>query len=491
MTLEQKLPIGVRKKALEQIFPEADPYAGDPVKWVHDRLRGFLWSKQRQILESVRDNRFTAVPSCHGPGKSYTASCAAAAWIDSHPPGEAIVVTTAPTDHQVKAILWKEISRRRREAKPPIIGRITLEAKWYKGERMVDEELIGFGRKPQDYDTDAFQGIHEKYVLVIVDEAGGVPKGLMDALETLITNEYGRMLAIGNPDDPSSHFETICRPGSGWVVIPISVWDTPNFTGEPVPKHISERLVSKMWVEERRNKWGEGSPLWISKVEGKFPEITDDTLISPSWIRRAQAKKIQPAVLGVDSWDVARLGPDETVGYSYRNGHLREIASYHKQTTDVTAAKILFHVARHSENWVPVVVDVIGLGAGVVDILRGIHNLDQVVPFNGSEKPIDEKRFANKRAECYWFLRELFENDNIDIDERDDRLAAQLGSIKWGIDKWGRIYIESKDDMRRRGLPSPDRADGAMMAVSLDVLHSAPTTIVGETITSDLLTLVM
>jgi hypothetical protein len=82
-----------------------------------------------------------------------------------------------------------------------------------------------------------------------------------------------------------------------------------------------------------------------------------------------------------------------------------------------------------------------------------------VMPYNGGEAPIDKERFVNARAEDSWTLRELFEQNEVDIDPDDDKLAAQLGSIKWGIDSRGRIKIESKDDMRKRGLPSLDRAD--------------------------------
>lgn len=88
-----------------------------------------------------------------------------------------------------------------------------------------------------------------------------------------------------------------------------------------------------------------------------------------------------------------------------------------------------------------------------------------VTPYNGGEAPFDKERFVNARAEDYWNLREVFENDEIDIDPNDDKFAAQLGSIKWGVDSRRRIKIESKDDMRRRGLPSPDEADTAAMLV--------------------------
>lgn len=478
------IPSEVRRRAIDKIFPPQDPYTDDPHGWVKDRLGGFLWSKQVEIAESVRDNRYTAVPACHGPGKSYDASAIAAWWIDSHPPREAMVVTTAPTDHQVKAILWREISRRHREGK--LRGRVTLEAKWYLGERLVDEELCAYGRKPQDYHADAFQGVHEKYILVLVDEACGVPKNLFDALETLMTNDYARMLAIGNPDDPVSYFERICRPGSGWNVIPIPVWSTPNFTKEVVPLSVAEKLVTPLWVDERKKKWGIGSPLWEAKVEARFPEITSDTLITPNMIRRAQENQLPGLDLGNYAFDIARFGADETVGYRNRGGNVRRCYSKHQQDTHTTANAIHFFLNKHGANYVPAVIDVIGIGAGVVDDLKA-RDLN-IVAFNGSEQAFDPKRFRNRRAEAFWRLREMFEAGELDIDPNDEELAAQLGSIKWYIDRWGRINIESKDDMKRRGLPSPDRADSLMMAVSaLGVLSAAPPVIPVATITSDLM----
>jgi hypothetical protein len=133
-------------------------------------------------------------------------------------------------------------------------------------------------------------------------------------------------------------------------------------------------------------------------------------------------------------------------------------------------------------------VDVPGVGGRVVDRLAELDV--PVVPYNGGEVPIDKERFVNARAEDYWTLREQFEQGDVDIDPDDDKLAAQLGSIKWGIDSRGRIKIESKDDMRKRGLPSPDRADTAAIAFSARA-NASPINIeshVGGSITGDLMT---
>jgi hypothetical protein len=102
-----------------------DAWRRDPSAWAQDKLGGHLWSKQRAIMASLVANRRTAVQSCHGAGKSHVAGLAASWWIDTHPPGEAIVVSTAPTYPQVHAILWEEIRRNHRKGKLP--GRVLRE----------------------------------------------------------------------------------------------------------------------------------------------------------------------------------------------------------------------------------------------------------------------------------------------------------------------------------------------------------------------------
>jgi hypothetical protein len=108
------------------------------------------------------------------------------------------------------------------------------------------------------------------------------------------------------------------------------------------------------------------------------------------------------------------------------------------------------------KDFVDAQVDEVGVGAGVYDRLIEL-NLP-VAGYNGGAAAIGKERFVNRRAEDYWTLREIFETGEVDIDPDDDVLAAQLGSIKWTLDSRGRIKIESKNDMCKRGLPSPDRA---------------------------------
>jgi hypothetical protein len=214
-------------------------------------------------------------------------------------------------------------------------------------------------------------------------------------------------------------------------------------------------------------------------------------LILPKWIEAAQKRILERTRRPIIAADIARFGEDETVIMRREGGWIRVYRAHHKADTMAGhIAKAMRDIDDEAgkNDWVRAIIDVPGVGGGVVDRLAELDL--PVVPYNGGEAPIDKERFVNARAEDYWTLRELFEQNEVDIDPDDDKLVAQLGSIKWGIDSRGRIKIESQDDMRKRGLPSPDRADTAAMIFSARA-NAAPMDLeshVGESITGDLMT---
>jgi hypothetical protein len=450
------LPPGTMAAALRELYPEPAPYRHSPAGWIRDKLEEHIWSKQEEICQSVIDNKYTAVKACHGPGKSFIASRIAAWWLDVHDLGDAFLVTTAPTWPQVQAILWREMRRAHRKGRLP--GRITLDCRWHMGEGRTDEELIGMGRKPADYDEDAFQGLHARYILVILDEACGIPVALWTAVRALVTNDNARVLAIGNPDDPGSEFANVCKPGSGTNVITISAFDTPNFTDEYVPDDVAEQLVTPGWVEERRHDWGEGSPLWVSKILGEFPDVSSDYLFPPNILQIGMATDLPGTEVGRYGADIARQGEDKSVVYRDRGGQVRFIDEWSLDDTMKTTGRLVNIISQHHRTApVPLILDVVGLGAGVYDRMR--EQGYDVIPFSGAERAYRPDKFKNRRTEIYWHARVEMEKGEIDIDPDDQKLLAQLGSIKWWVDSSGRIQVEPKEDMKDRGLPSPDRAD--------------------------------
>jgi hypothetical protein len=492
------LPSGVVDRALERLFPAPSEYLWDPVTWGRHKMNHYYWSKQIEIMESVANNRFTAVKSCHGPGKTHTASDIVSWWLDpdTHALGSAFAITTAPSWSQVEAILWRYIRRNHHKAKLP--GRITRECQWLLGEagtKRLDEseEIIGMGRKPQDYDEDTFQGIHAAYLLAVLDEANGIPELLWDSVLALATNKNARVLAIGNPDDPNSRFAKVCKPGSGWNVIKISAWDVLRaIEEEGIPEEVAEQLTSWEYIETARKEWGEGSPRWQSKVEGEFPDVSDEYLISPALIEKCQQLDLPGLVHGRYGADIARYGQDKSVLYHNRGGVIRLVAEWAKEDTMSSSGRIARTLRSHGNHRPPANIDVIGLGAGVYDRLR--EQRLNVAPYQGSSRALNPAKFKNRRAETWWTFREMMEEGLIDLDPADDTLAAQLGSVKWGTDSAGRIYIETKEDMMDRGLPSPNHADAAIMStVSAGVIaeHHRDGGQQDKSVTADLLTKVM
>lgn len=381
-------------------------WANDPVLWAKERLGDTLWSGQRRILYSVRDHRKTAAATCHEIGKTYDAGLAAAWWIDIHKAGEAYVITTAPTAPQVRIILWKEIGRAHQRGN--LAGRINqMEWMMKVGDK---EESVGIGRKPSDYSPAAFQGVHAPFVLVIVDEANGVRGPLWDALDSIMANDDSKMLAIGNPDEPAGEFFEACKPGSGFNVVHLSAFDSPNFTGEALPSSIRKQLVGHRYVEERRNKWArtwhwidadgkllkieqpgieapkggvrvvppEGGgledthPFWQSKVLGQFPvQSAAGSLIPLSWIRAAQERTLEPIGLNELSLDVGASEHGDPSCCGHRRGPVFRILYEERQPdTMKTAGKLIQHLGDKKYGATRAKVDYIGVGRGVVDRAR-------------------------------------------------------------------------------------------------------------------------
>lgn len=453
-------------------------YANDPVAWASDILGKHMWSKQADVANSVAKHTHTAVVSCNGAGKSATAGILGTWWIATHDPYEVALICSAPTYPQIARVLFRELKDNHKAAALkgfPLPGHINQSEEW-----KLDDEygtLIGFGRRPADTDiVSAFQGIHRRYVFVILDEAGGIPTDLYTAAEAVTTSADSRVLAIGNPDRRGTEFHRIFREDETWNKITISAFDTPNFTGEQVPDELKPLLIQPSWVERQKKAWGEESARYKSKVLGQFPEEDDTTFFSQTAIDSAIDTDIVedmeiPVVLGVD---IARFGEDDSVIYSNRGGRLRHVSTWNKANAVESANRI--HEAAIAIGAHEVRVDGTGLGAPVVDMLaamgEGYYTTISIV--GGAASP-DNTRWLNARAYGYDNLREKMVLNQLDIDIDDKTLLDEMMMIKYKFSPKGAIQIESKDDMRGRGLKSPDRLDAAMYAtLNLSYLTEGP-----------------
>lgn len=459
---------------LARVAPPERKWLHDPVAWAKQRAGLDLWSKQREIIEMVRDNPRVAIASAHEIGKSFIAAVTVCWWLDTHLPGEAFVVTTAPTAPQVRAILWKEINAIHEAG--GLKGRTNL-TEWYIGSR-----LVAFGRKPSDYNDSAFQGIHARYVLVVLDEACGIPQTLWTAASTIAANEHSRILAIGNPDDPSSEFANVCREGSGWAVRHIGYADTPNFTGEPVSQLVADSLIHPSWVEDRREYWGEESALFQSKCEGIFPTVGDPTQVVPlAWANKCRYLEFPSGIKPVEAGIDVGAGGDRTVVAIREGDRVKSIKWFVNPDPMQSVALVATHLRENGVTCAKV--DSIGVGWGIYGRLRELsarnnptsalttHDAD-VVPINVSESATagNENRFINKRAELWWDVgRERCRTARWDFSALDkqllDDLIHELTMPKFEIvDSHGKIKIEAKDKIIKRLKASPDLAEGLLLA---------------------------
>lgn len=458
-----KLSRAVLAQAKESAANRAlnERYMYDIRLWAKDKLGFTLWNKQVEIAEALIKYRRVAVKSGHGVGKSFTASVILAWFVDTRRDMDALAVSTAPTQNQL-GIVWEYVRSHHRKA--DLFGRVTLDND-YKGD---DDSMRAMGRKPSSTNEHAFQGQHRRNgVLAIVDEACGVPESIFVGVDVITTGRYDYCLAVGNPDDINTPFGKIFKNEvSSWHRMTISSLDSPNFTGEDFPEDAKGGLVTPEWVESRKIEWGEDSPRYKSKVLGEFSEDASSKMFSVSTLARGgftelQVKEDSTPVLGCD---IARMGEDYTVLYSYQDGVARFVDKWAKTDLYVTAERIRDHAWGIGAKEVRI--DGVGVGAGVYDILPRISDgRFDVVGMIGNGASPDLDQWINIRA--YWWdnVRARMDKGELDIDPEDSSLKDELGDVDYHFkNSRNALQVEKKDDIKLRTKKSPDFADAFIYA---------------------------
>jgi hypothetical protein len=501
-------------------------YQDDPVGFVEDVLGENLWSKPREILSAIPHERYIAVPSCFSSSKSWSLSRGVLWFSLVHPVGTARVVTLAPLWRQVSGIMWGQEIRgaHSRAALPGVVGAVQYKVQrndksWYK----VAEGVVGNARNES-----TIQGIHAPHVLLLVDEAGGIPHGVGRNLRALLTNEDTRMVAIGNPaaDNEGSWFETYCLRKEV-KVIPISAFDTPAFTGEQVgrcrscpaevsPHTLTKHLVQRSFAQEVIDEYGNESPYVQAKIYARFPRGGSWRILPSAWVDASAAagepgeeedyvrlcdlglpgetstNRVYPGAwirLGVD---IASDGGDEFV-VARTIGDMSEIRTITSGIANEDAlavagrikAEIIkaerLRVRLGTEAKVRVKVDRIGVGWGVVSTLKAWAAEGQfdaeIIGVSVAEAWPDQSRAGEmtpfKQRDAMWIaMRDLVkpqqgpEGDEPALRLRVDRKTlAQLSSPTYSTSSNGKTVVESKDSMRKRGISSPDRAEAVLLSV--------------------------
>jgi phage terminase large subunit len=438
-----------------------------PVSFIELAFGDSLWSKQKEIALSVRDNLYTSVRSCHGTGKSHVSGSLALWFLHSFPYSK--VISTAPTYRQVEDVLWMEIRSAKQKAKVNLGGRLT------KTRLDIAENWFAVGLSTDD--PDRFVGYHAPYIFIIVDEAFGIAEPIFEAIEGIISSGFVRVLYIGNPTAVAGTAYQSFRLANV-SKISISAFDTPNFTEfgitlddirnntwrEKITGQLPRPyLITPEWVADKFERWGEGTPMWDVRVMGDFPRQGDRTLIPLSKIEAASIRQVEPLDTDPEQIgaDIARFGTNKTIFYHRKGPKIIDSKEFSRMDTMETAARLYDFSRFHPYGFL--LVDEVGVGAGVIDRLKQLEDKRPVEGVNVGLPANDTERFFNLRAEIYWNLRERFMKDDIAI-PNDDDLKAQLAALEFEYTPKGQIKIETKEEMQKRGLSSPDKADALALA---------------------------
>ncbi len=458
----------------------------DPV-WFAQRFLGVRpWGKQRDVLRALRDHDFVAVRSCNGSGKTFTAALATLWWLSVH--DEATVITTASSERQVKEMLWREIRHLHGKNAAAIGGKVTsmrLE---------ISDKRFAYG-----FSTDTagrFQGFHSENILVIVDEASEVREYIFDAIFGCLTSENAKMLMIGNPSNLAGTFyDAFHTHRDRWKTIHISAFDTPAFRdvvgeseGHPplaslAPPYASRRglngndtsppgMATPKWAEMIAAQRGENSSEYQFRVLGEFPSEADDTLISLRLIEAAVERELvdvedRELVMGVD---VARYGDNQTVAIVRRGPEVLEINAFGRSDLMRTTGRVMDVARRHKVKKLHV--DEVGVGAGVVDRAKELDGVT-AIGVNGGNRARDPEKYLNVRAEMFEGLRQRFADGDIRIPD-DSELISQLASLRFSYTSRGQLQLEGKDQIRKSGRQSPDKADALALAFATPWVPAEP-----------------
>ncbi len=467
-------------------------YSVKPVDFMERTLGLTLWEKQAVIANSVKANPMTVVESAHSTGKSFLSAALACHWMCTHKPAAVIIIS--PTHNQLNNILWRYVRQFVRGHSLP--GEVFETPRW-----TIDDDVYAIGLSPKkatQEDMATLQGYHSEYLLIILDEAAGLPRILWQAVRNLATYDTNRILAIGNPIAQSGPFWDACNSPS-WKHIHMSALEHPNVVEG---KNIIPGAVSRSWVEgmiadhtQKGNEthpdaikidwldhWIVPDPVFKARVMGVAPGENDFQLITYAMCENAKELDPEPMgeiVLGIDP---ARTGGDYAALVARQGPRLLWIKR-RKPTSKNPGFELAHWLKEEAEalGVMRIFVEESGLGASVVD--AGRHLGLPIVGIYPSGAASNRRRFHNLRAEMYWRVREALREQIMNLPD-DDLLIADLASPEYGFDLYGKIQIEKKEDIAKRIGRSPDSADALALTFAVSSLAGLDSAVMSDAVDS-------
>jgi len=483
------IPLDKRPKDDLNIYEKVQlAWQQDPEMFVEEVLGYTLWSRQVEIFELVRDNKYTSIASGHNIGKTFVTAAICIWFVLSFP--HAAVLTTASTFDQVKKILWKEIRRLLQHAVWPIGGDLMPKHPRFD---LLDRFMEGFGfAKP-----DSVQGCHNPNILIVFDEAQAIDEPMAwDAFSSMLTGEYCKHLCIGNPIYAHGPFPQTHKLAK-WTSLNISCLEHPNVVER---RTVIQGAVTYQAIDELRDSThtGPGSEYWLTRVLGNFPQQGADILLPEYMVRRCMnLPPNHPKLKG--SWmgfDVASTGGDRCVVAVMVDGMIEELVVWNSTgRAEDGASKALTIADKWEIPFKHINVDAVGPVGGQYKLAFAQMGVPVNTIYNG-QTPLGDwdvlwpqhkkgvvnsggmKMFLNRRAELHWVMRTVFEREYISLrrDKDADSFIYEACQIKYGYKDNGVLWIESKPNsyVPRTGF-SPDISDAVLLTLARDAVYRRAT----------------
>lgn len=407
-----------------------------PDKWQLEFFEAIAEKLRQDPDASIRE----ATASGHGIGKT-----AVVAWLilwcmSTRPQMSGVV--TANTMGQLSTKTWRELALWHKR----LVHRHWFRWSATKFHHVQHPETWFTSATPNtEHSSEAFAGMHAKYVLLIFDEASAIAKKIWEVSEGAMSTPRAYWFVFGNPTLNSGRFKECFTTDK-------RRWGT---------RHVDSRtakMTNKKELDEWIRAYGIESDFVKVRILGQFPSAGAMQMIPTGDVERAMLAEIpfeawchQPIVLGVD---VARYGSDASAIAVRQGRKLHIVKRYREISTMVLCAKIV-ETAKEYGGAVAIFVDGVGVGAGVVDRLQMLGH--GVIEVNGGATAFDEIRFYNKSAEMWQRMADWIKGGDMPAEDTELRLA--LTQRDYYYDTKERVQLERKADMRKRGLDSPDSAD--------------------------------
>ena len=394
----------------------------------------------------------SAIASGHGVGKSALTAWLIEWFASTRPHPQ--IVCTANTKNQLRTKTWRELAK---------WHNMSLFREWFTWTATMyyhndhPDTWFAAALPWNEAKAEAFQGTHEAHVLMIKDEASIVPPIIWETIEGAMTQPGAFDFSFGNPTRNTGEFRSVFPGGKN-----AHRWRTR------VVDSRESKLTNPAQLREWAETYGEDSDFFRVRVKGQFPKQSAMQFIGEDLIQRAQAResiesKHSPLIFGVD---VARFGDDRSVILARKGPQILRKDIF----TDLDTMQFAAQVARAIDTDQPqaVFVDVVGIGAGVVDRLRQLR-YDMVTGVNVGQRATKPKEYTNRRAEIWDSAKTWLEEFGCLDAKEHAELCAELQAPEYGYDARDRMYLERKEDLKDRGYASPDEADALTLTFAMPV----------------------